>query len=258
VKKNVLVTGGTGTLGKEIVKQLMSEGYDPLILSSKNQAGKKIVQGDLITGSAIGEAVKNTDVIIHCASDPRNSAEVDIKGTSNLLNAIPGRQNPYLIYISICGVDRSNYQYYQNKFDVERMIQVSGFPNLVIRITQFHDFVLHRILLPNIKEDSVMEVPYGLRFQSIDVKDAARYIVNVVQDKPKTPVVTIGGPQILSIKEMAEVYLNNKEQKYAIRESAVENDFYNIFRSGINLVPEGKVGTITWDAFLSALADQQP
>ncbi|MCF6404861.1 NAD(P)H-binding protein [Chitinophaga filiformis] len=255
MKQNILITGGTGTLGKQIAQQLIGKKYAPVILTSRENAvveeGAIAAFGNLALGTGLQEAAANADVIIHCASNPRNSAEVDIQGTEHLLASIPSDRSPHIIYISICGVDQSSYVYYQNKYATEKLIEKSRFPYTIIRITQFHDFILHRILVPGSNErESVIELPDNMSFQPIDIRDAAAYIVKCVEDKPERTCVTLGGPEIFSIRELANTYLTRAGKKYAIRDTAVQNDFYNIFRSGINLTPENRAGTITWAKFL--------
>ncbi|SDF59025.1 SDR family oxidoreductase [Chitinophaga filiformis] len=255
MKQTILVTGGTGTLGKQVVKQLIKQGNTPIVLTSKENAtveeGATAVVGNLTLGTGLNEATAIADVIIHCASNPRNSAEVDIQGTANLLSAIPTDRSPHIIYISICGVDKSTYAYYQNKLATEKLIAASSFPHTIIRITQFHDFILHRILLPGLNEqESFIELPDKMSFQPIDIQDAAAYIVNSIREVPQGACLTIGGPEVFTVRELATTYLAYTGKEYAIRDLSAQSDFHNIFRSGINLTPENKTGTITWPIFL--------
>jgi uncharacterized protein YbjT (DUF2867 family) len=255
MRQNILVTGGTGTLGKQVVKLLINKSNTPIVLTSKEdgivEKGAIPAVGDLARGTGLNEATGNTDVIIHCASNPRNSAEVDIQGTENLLASIPSGRSPYIIYISICGVDKSSYLYYQNKLATEKLIAASGFPYTILRITQFHDFILRRILTPGLNEqESFIELPDNMSFQPIDIQDAATYIVDRIDEKPQGACLTIGGPEIFTIRQLATTYLEYTGKDYTIKDSSAQSDFHNIFRSGINLTPENKTGTITWSTFL--------
>ena len=142
--KQILVTGGTGTLGKEIVSQLIANNYQPDILSSRTSRdspkGARMLKGDLMEKSSINKVVANAEIIIHCASNPRNSENVDVEGTRNLLEAVNVKKLPHIIYLSIVGANKSQYPYYQNKCKVERMIMESKLPWSILRVTQFHDF----------------------------------------------------------------------------------------------------------------------
>jgi uncharacterized protein YbjT (DUF2867 family) len=76
-------------------------------------------------------------VIVHRVSDPLRP-RVDTDGTRNLLGATPATGTPHLVDLSIVGVDRVPYRYYQ----AERLIQTSGLPWTILRGTQFHQLAL--------------------------------------------------------------------------------------------------------------------
>jgi len=253
--KQILVTGGTGTLGKEIVYQLIAKKYRPDILSSRISpdlpAGARILKGDLTEKNSLPEVIANAEIIIHCASNPRNSDKVDVEGTRNLLEAVNYKKSPHIIYISIVGANKSTYPYYQNKCKVEEMIQESKLPWSILRVTQFHDFVLYRIINSlEAGNESIFKIPKGLKFQSIDVEDIAKYILNLVTHGPIMSIINLGGPQILSIEEMTKIYLNEIGKQDKVEEVLLEDDFYNIFMSGINLCPEDRIGFIRWKEFI--------
>src|SRR5262245_7600903 len=101
----VLVTGGTGVLGREVAPRLRERGAEVRVLTRKPDAGPGFVQGDLETGSGVAAAVAGMDAIAHCASagDWRHPHR-DLRQTRNLLAAAnPSR--PHVVYISIVGVD---------------------------------------------------------------------------------------------------------------------------------------------------------
>src|SRR5437764_14923529 len=59
----MLVTGGTGTLGRLVVPRLRSAGCDVRVLSRR--AGDFV--GDLATGAGVDAAVAGVEVVVHCA-----------------------------------------------------------------------------------------------------------------------------------------------------------------------------------------------
>lgn len=138
----VLVTGATGTLGREVVAQLDATGRAVRGLSRRAQpasrAGIDWAEGDLRTGMGLGDALRGVAVIIHCATGTRG----DLDSAKNLLAATQRADSLHLIYISIVGVDRVPLGYYQTKLAVERLIEQSGTAWTILRATQFHDLVL--------------------------------------------------------------------------------------------------------------------
>ncbi len=141
--KKVLITGGTGTLGREIINQLTRNDFQISVLSSKDKPELpktvEVLTGDLTDPASLPNAISETDVILHCASNPMNPWVVDVTGTYNLIKAIRPDRLKHFIYISIVGVDQSDYPYYQAKYEVEKMIIASGLPYSVLRATQFPD-----------------------------------------------------------------------------------------------------------------------
>ena len=67
---------------------------------------------------------------------------MDVDGTRNLLEAARAAGTPHLVYISIVGIHRVPYRYYQAKLAAERLIQASGLPWTILRSTQFHQLLL--------------------------------------------------------------------------------------------------------------------
>jgi nucleoside-diphosphate-sugar epimerase len=64
----ILVTGGTGTLGRLVVPRLLDAGHDVRVLSRRARepgAGVELVTGDLATGEGIDAAVEGAEIIVH-------------------------------------------------------------------------------------------------------------------------------------------------------------------------------------------------
>ena len=248
----VLVTGGTGTLGRAVVMRLTGKQHHTRVLSHQAvpafPGDVEVITGDLVTGSGLREAVADVDAIIHCASDPRAAQQVDVEGTRALLQAARASGSPHIVYPSIVGVDRSTYAYYRAKYAAEGFIEHGPLPWTVVRITQFHDYVLG--LIQSFEADTlpVVSVVGGMRFQSIDVGEVADRLVAFVEEGPSADTPDIGGPEIRTIEEMTEAYLRIRGRKATVRPEA--GDRFQVFKSGINLVPDHAVGTITWEAFL--------
>src|SRR5215218_5165774 len=82
----ILVTGGTGTLGRLVVRRLGDAGYKVRVLSRRSheaEAGTEFMTGDLATGQGIEPAVDGVETIVHLAG----SAKGDEDKTRNLVRA---------------------------------------------------------------------------------------------------------------------------------------------------------------------------
>lgn len=253
--QSVLITGGTGTLGQELNKQLIEKGYVVNILSSKEKPDiaffTNIIQGDLTDPASLKEAVESAEIIIHCASNPRNAQVVDIEGTKNLLSLLDTNTCKHFIYVSIAGVDKSDYPYYQTKYAVEKLIEASGIPYSILRATQFHDLVLYRII--QVFDQGIgmpIQIPANMQFQSIDKTDAAASIVDLVTNPPTYSVTTIGGPEVLSLETMIQIYYAQSGRSEEIEYIEPSLAFHQVFTTGINLCSEHAIGGITWAEYL--------
>lgn len=133
----VLVTGGTGTLGREVVTRVLAGQHRARILSHQASPsiprGVEVVTGDLASGRGLREAVAGVDAIIHCATSFEGVRQVDVEGTHVLLQAAHASGSPHIVYISIVGVDRTDYFYYRGKYETELVVEQGPLPWTIAR-----------------------------------------------------------------------------------------------------------------------------
>ncbi|HZA44745.1 MAG TPA: NAD(P)H-binding protein, partial [Rubrobacter sp.] len=132
----VLVTGGTGTLGRHVVRRLRGVGRHVRVLSRSShepEDGVRFVTGDLATGEGIEAAVDGVETIVHLAG----SAECDEDKAGNLVRAASQAGAPHLVYISVVGadripvesgLDRKMFGYFASKRAAEHIVEDSGLP----------------------------------------------------------------------------------------------------------------------------------
>ncbi|WP_289057222.1 NAD(P)H-binding protein [uncultured Flavobacterium sp.] len=251
----VLVTGGNGNLGKYVVEALLKKEIKTVVLTTKTsittQNNIQFFTGDLLENIGLKEAAEDVEVIIHCASNPRNFLQTDIEGTKNLLNAVDRNSIKHFIYISIVGIDKSDYPYYQAKLQVENIVANSGIPFTILRTTQFHDFVLNMIktLDQNGKSDSIT-IPSGLRFQSVAVQEVAELLASIALEQSKGLIKDFGGPEVLHFEEMTKSYLETIQSDKDIVLEIPEDIRHKLFTTGVNLCPENNAGKQTWKEYL--------
>lgn len=252
----MLVTGGAGKLGREVAARMARRGHHVRSLTHTASAspldGVEAVTGDLATGAGLEAALDGIDTVIHAASNSRQTQAVDIDGTRHLLAAAQSHgRSTHIIYVSIVGVDRSEAPYYGAKYAAEQMIQQSGLPWSILRATQFHNFILEILRSLGIDTEPVVAVPEGVRLQSIEIGEVADRLVAIAEGAPLRQVEEMGGPQILSMEEMAEAYLRARGRTAQVRAEPLRTPLFDGFRRGAILTPEHAVGKVTWEAYVA-------
>ena len=243
----ILVTGGTGSLGRRVADRLHGAGYDVRRLSRSGHTGT--VRGDLLTGEGLDGAMRGVDTIVHCASSPRKTRQTDVEGTERLLKAAGRAGVSYLVFISIVGVDLNPYfPYYRMKLETERLIESSPVPWTILRATQFHEFVLR--ILRSLERMPVVPVPKGFLLQPIDVGEVADRLVELALAEPAGRVPDVGGPEVRTMAELAKMYFEAVRRRRRVVEVPLPGKFFRAAREGALVCPEGAYGKTRWEDFL--------
>ncbi|GGW50140.1 SDR family oxidoreductase [Streptomyces griseoloalbus] len=246
----ILVTGGTGTLGRHVTERLRADGHEVRVLSRHAQPyAVDLREG----GSGLDEAVAGTDTIVHCATSQRGGDE---KAARNLIAAARRAGVGHFVYISIVGVDRVPFGYYKSKLAVERMVEESGLGWTVLRTTQFHDLLL--MVLRGMAKLPVLLLPARVKDQPIEVTEVAERLAELAQGAPAGRVDDMGGPEVRTFDSLARAYLKATGRRRAVARIPLRGAAYQAFRDGGHLTPERAVGTGTFDEFLAARFGNAP
>ncbi|MEY9489875.1 uncharacterized protein YbjT (DUF2867 family) [Streptomyces calvus] len=239
----ILVTGGTGTLGRHVGERLRTDGHDVRVLSRHAVPyAVDLRQG----GSALDAAVTGADTVVHCATSPRGGDE---KAARNLLTAARRAGVAHLVYISIVGVDRVPFGYYRSKLAVERMFEDSGLAWTVLRTTQFHDLLL--TLFDGMARLPVLLLPARVKDQPIEVTEVAGRLADLAGAEPAGRVDDMGGPEVRTFDSLARAYLRATGRRRAVAKVPLRGAAYHAFREGGHLAPAQAVGRTTFDEFLA-------
>jgi uncharacterized protein YbjT (DUF2867 family) len=244
----ILVTGGTGTLGRRVVDRLRAAEREVRVLSRSGRPGT--VRGDLSTGENLEAAIRGIDTIIHCASNPVKLRRTDVAGTELLLQEAARAGVSHVVFISIVGVDRNPYfPYYRAKLDAERVVERSPVPWTILRATQFHDLVLMALHLLD-RLPVVMPIPRGFRLQPMDVGEAAGRLIELSLAGPAGRVPDVGGPEVLTSTELARAYLEASGRSKRLVGVPLPGKAARAVRGGAQLCPDKRYGTVRWEEFL--------
>jgi uncharacterized protein YbjT (DUF2867 family) len=253
----ILVTGGTGTLGRLVVARLRDTDRPVRVLSRHRAAatdGVEYVAGDLATGEGVAAAVDGAETIVHCAG----SAKGDEDKARNLVRAAAPAGASHLVYISVVGadrvpvvsaVDRAMFGYFGSKLAAERVVADSGVPYTTLRASQFHDLLL--IVARQLVKLPVMLSFAGVRVQPVDTDEVAARLVELTLGKPAGLVPEMAGPRIYPMADAFRGYLRAAGKRRPIMPVWQPGQAARAFRNGANLAPDHAVGSRTWEDFLA-------
>jgi uncharacterized protein YbjT (DUF2867 family) len=253
----ILVTGGTGTLGRHVVRRLTDAGRKVRVLTRQRdmqQPGVRFVIGDLLSGAGIDAAVEGVATIIHCAGSNKG----DEVATRNLVDAAMGATRPYLVYISVVGadrvpvsgrIDRLMFSYFAMKRAAEEIVAASGLPWTTLRASQFYDLIF--TVVEKLAMLPVVPAPSGVSFQPVDADDVAARLVELAFGVPAGLVPDMGGPRVYSTAELIRSYLEATRRHRLLMPIALPGEAARALRQGANLAPDHAVGTKTWEQFLA-------
>jgi len=249
----VLLTGGTGKLGRELTPRLLAAGYTVRVMSRRDPKTGEDTQiewarASLESGVGLAEAVAGVKVVIHAASSP-NKRKVDVDGTARLLDQARMAGIDHFIYISIVGVDQIGFSYYRNKLAAEDLIETSDLPWSILRATQFH-YLIDK-LLGLLTRLPVALIPTDWQFQSISAGEVADHLVAAVQRGPAGRLSDIGGPELLRLDEMARMWLAARHMRRPIIHLPLPGKLSAGFRRGLNTSPQNRAGGLTWAEWLA-------
>lgn len=245
----VLLTGATGTLGRELRPRLLEDGYGVRAVSrsppATGEGRTEWMQADLATGEGLIEALAGVDVVIHAATAPLGDTEaVDVLGTARIVDYARGEGIEHLIYVSIVGIDAIPLSYYEHKRRAERLIEDGSVPWTVLRSTQFHS--LFGELLGRLRPLPCWPLPRRFRLQPIDAGEVADRIVRLIDDGPAGRPLPVGGPEVRTLGELTRTWLAVRGWRRAVVPLPLPGRVAAGFREGAATVSERAVGTTTW------------
>jgi uncharacterized protein YbjT (DUF2867 family) len=225
----VLVTGGTGHLGRDIVTRLVRDGHRVRVFARAPRPEMRVewAIGDLATGEGLRAAAQDVHTVINAATDSpiarrggvrpldffQSPSAVDVQGTERLLAACRNESVQHFLHVSIVGLEEAMLPYARVKLAGEKLVRNSPLPWSVVRATPF--YYLFEKMLEGIVRLPVWPLP-KTRFNPVDTADVADYLVRCTFDGARGKRADIGGPDDLSCIEFARQYQNARHLHRAV------------------------------------------
>jgi uncharacterized protein YbjT (DUF2867 family) len=240
----VLVTGGSGTLGRHLVSILGARGHEVRVLSRRPGGGTHV--GDLASGDGVAQAGAGAELVVHAASD-RRMGRTDRQQTANLLDALPSCR--HLVYVSIVGVDVIPYGYYRAKLACEELIGGSATPATVLRATQFHELLATALRATG--RLPTAPLPLDFLFQSVAAAEVAGRVADLLAGPPLGRAPDFGGPEVLNGWQLVAAWRARLGSPRSVLNLRLPGRVYRAFADGLNTCPDHADGRQRWAEFVA-------
>lgn len=216
----ILVTGGTGFVGRHLVPRLRKEGVplriiarDPERARSFAGAGVELLQGDISDPASLRRAAAGAERIIHLVGIIQEGKDitfrsVHVEGTMNVLAAAKRAGVRQFFFQSALGTRRDAASaYHRTKWEAEELVRRSGLPWTILRPSLIYgpgDLFTMR-LAEMMRMSPVLPVIGSGRskVQPLYIDDACSCILKAVaSDEFLNRTFEVGGPEQLTYEEV--------------------------------------------------------
>jgi len=243
----IVVIGGSGRIGSNVVRRLVARGHDPVPASPDTGV-------DTITGEGLADVMIGADVVVDVANAPvwddDAVREFFTTSTRNLLAAERDAGVGHHVAVSIVGADRlPDSGYLRAKVAQEAGIEAGPIPYTILRSTQFFEF-LAQTVEGGAEGDSVRLSP-GL-MQLVAADDVAATVSELAIGSPVIGRVELGGPEALGIDDWARrLFAATGDERTVISDPHAR--YFGTELTGRELTPgDGtRVGATDFDAWFA-------
>jgi uncharacterized protein YbjT (DUF2867 family) len=243
----IVVIGGSGRVGSNVVRRLGSQGHDPVAASPATGV-------DTITGEGLADVMAGADVVVDVSNAPvwDDDAVRDffVTSTRNLLAAERDAGVGHHLAVSIVGAERlPDSGYLRAKVAQEAEIEAGSIPYTILRATQFLEF-LPQIVEAGAEGDGV-RLPSGL-MQFVGADDVAATVTELATAAPVGGRVELGGPEKMAVDAWARrLFAATGDERTVIGDPHARY-FGTELHGGELTTGEGaRIGTIDFDTWFA-------
>ena len=215
----VVVAGGSGFIGSQIVKRLARDKKNRIWVITRNPLRAKgilpypnvnflnLKEGWTVIKGALFEikpdAVVNAVGILY--QDKENTYEkVHVEFTKNLVESVKELAPQRFVHLSSCGVGRNPYsEYFRTKLRAEEIVTLSGLPYTIFRpsVVMGKGQLLFRQLKRFAKFTPLFVVP-KTKVQPLHVEDLAEAVyLSLLREELKNRICEVGGKRVYTMGE---------------------------------------------------------
>ncbi len=193
----IVVIGGSGLVGSQVVSKLGEHGHEAIAASPDSGV-------NTLTGEGLAEVLRGADVVVDVANSPsfEDAAVLEFFETStgNLLAAERAAGVGHHVALSVVGTERlADKGYFHAKRVQEQLIRDSGIPYSIVHATQFFEFI--KSIAELATDGDTVRLPPVL-FQPMASEDVAKAVGRTAAGAPVNGVVEVGGPDKFRMDEL--------------------------------------------------------
>src|SRR3954447_4304376 len=186
----IVVIGGTGLIGSQVVARLGEHGHEAIPASPNTGV-------NTLTGEGLREVLEGADVVVDVSNAPsfEDQAVLDFfeRSTGNLIAAESAAGVGHHVALSVVGTQQlSDKGYFKAKEVQEAIIRGSSIPYSIVHATQFFEFL--KAIAQLATDGDTVRLPPAL-FQPIASEDVARAVGRTAVGAPLNGIVEVGGPE---------------------------------------------------------------
>ncbi|GAA2551236.1 SDR family oxidoreductase [Mycolicibacterium diernhoferi] len=208
----IVVIGGTGLIGSQVVQGLAEHGHDAV-------AAAPATGVNTLTGEGLADALTDAAAVVDVSNSPSFADDAAMEffhtATTNLLAAEAAAAVGHHVALSVVGTDRlaAESGYFRAKLAQETLVRNGGLPYTIVRATQFFEFV-RGIADAATDGDLVRLAPVG--FQPIASADVAEAVSIAALGNPVNGITEIAGPQRYRLDELIRTALTARGDRRTV------------------------------------------
>jgi uncharacterized protein YbjT (DUF2867 family) len=243
----IVVIGGSGLIGKKVVKNLIEKGHE--VVAASPSAGV-----NALTGEGLSEALSGAQVVVDVSNSPsfEDKAVLEFFETSgrNLAAAEMAAGVRHHVALSVVGTDRLLASgYFRAKLAQEGLIKASTIPYSIVRATQFFEFV--GAIAQSATDGQTVRVSPAL-MQPIVSDDVAAVVAEVAMGEPLNGTTDLAGPEAIRMDELVRKFLRaNRDSREVVTDP--EAGYFGTAVNDQSLTPIGdsRIGPTRYEDWLS-------
>lgn len=205
---NLLVIGGTGTLGRQIVRRALNEGYQVrCLVRNLRQAnflrdwGAELVYGDLTLPETIPPCLRGINIIIDASTTRANESipikKIDWDGKLALIEAAKIAEIEHFIFCSLMNkTEHLQIPLMRMKKGIEIKLINSKIPYTIFRLPGFYQGLIEQYAISILENQSIWTTTENTCVSYINTQDVANFFVRSLKiPNSKNKVFSLGGPK---------------------------------------------------------------